>query len=98
MRRIAFEHDLNWQDKLIADITKEPANVYLWRDGKGALRHWAVSLERSFIGDMAQSLAQIKFRLDKQITQIGEVDGAPVLSITLSPRRELRFGLDLTPV
>ena len=89
LRRLTFEHDLTLQDKLFANIAREPAEVLLWRDGKGALRHWAIALERSFIGDLSLALAKIKFNLDKQITQIGEVDGAPVLAIKLSSRREL---------
>ncbi|WP_162845159.1 DUF2138 family protein [Hydromonas duriensis] len=93
IRRISFEHELNWQDNLVQSIAQSPADIYLWRDSSSALRYWAIAFERKGLTAVAQQLAQIKLNADKQLSQIGSVkvdgDEVPVLQMKLSPRRNM---------
>ncbi len=93
VRRISFEHDLNWSDQLIAHIGDAPADVYLWRDGTHALRYWALSMQRDYLLNAAQQLAQLKFAADRQITEVGHVnidgDQVAILKLNLSSKRNM---------
>ena len=92
VRRIAYEHQLAWSDRLIAAVLDEPAEVALWRDGKGALRHYAVVMRRNALATVMQEAATIALK-DRQLTRAGEVrvGGAavPVYALELNPRRTL---------
>ncbi|WP_410209829.1 DUF2138 family protein [Aquirhabdus sp.] len=93
IRRLSFEHDLNWSDNLLKNIAAAPADVYLWRDGTHALRYWALSIERDPLLTVAQQLAQMKLVADRQITEVGRInvdgDEIPLLKIALSSQRSL---------
>lgn len=93
IRRLSFEHDLNWSDSLLKNIASAPADVYLWRDGTHALRYWALSIERDPLISVAQQLAQLKLVADKQLTEVGRVsvdgDKIPLLKIALSTKRSM---------
>ncbi len=95
IRRLSFEHDLNWSDNLLKNIASAPADVYLWRDGTHALRYWALSIERDPLISVAQQLAQMKLVADKQMTEVGRVtvdgDKIPLLKIALSTKRSMVF-------
>ena len=93
MRRISFEHALNWSDTLLKNIAEAPADIYMWHDDSHALRYWALSLERDQLSAVAQKLATLKLTADKQLQQIGSVrlgsESIPVLQLSLSPRRQM---------
>ncbi len=36
MRRISFEHELNWTDSVIKNIADAPADIYMWHDDSRA--------------------------------------------------------------
>lgn len=93
MRRISFEHDLNWSDELLKNIADAPADIYMWHDDSHALRYWALSLARDPFTTIAQKLLTLKFTVDKQVLEIARIsiDGntVPVLQVSLSPRRQM---------
>ena len=93
IRRLSFEHDMNWSDHLFQNMASAPADVYLWRDGTHALKYWALSIERDPLVSVAQQLAQMKLAADKQITEVGRVkvdgDSIPLLKISLSSKRSM---------
>ncbi|MGB4811351.1 MAG: DUF2138 family protein [Methylophilaceae bacterium] len=95
MRRISFEHELNWSDALLKNIADAPADVYMWHDDSHALRYWALSMERDSLTTVAQSLAKIKLAADQQLHEIGHVniggDDVPVLQVSLSASRQMVF-------
>lgn len=95
MRRISFEHELNWSDTLLKNIADAPADLYMWHDDSRALRYWALSLERDAFSTVAQSLAKLKLTADKQVHEIGRVsisgDDVPVLQVSLSASRQMVF-------
>lgn len=91
IRRIAYEHDLDLGDKLVSLLLDRQADVYLWRDGKGALRHQVLTLQRDTVVGMAEKLLKVMLKGDRQLQKLGEfaIGGAivPVLALKLSPRR-----------
>ena len=93
IRRLSFEHDMNWSDHLFQNMASAPTDVYLWRDGTHALKYWALSIERDPLVSVAQQLAQMKLAADKQITEVGRVkvdgDSIPLLKISLSSKRSM---------
>ena len=95
MRRISFEHELNWSDTLLKNIADAPADLYMWHDDSHALRYWALSMERDSLATVAQSLAKLKLAADKQLHEIGRVsiggDDVPVLQVSLSASRQMVF-------
>lgn len=97
MRRISFEHQLNWKDNLLQSLAQSPADIYLWRDSSGALGYWAIGIERNGLKGVAQQIAKIKLNMDKQLSQIGSIkvdgDKVSVLQIKLSPRRTMVFAV-----
>lgn len=95
LRRISFEHELNWTDTLLKNIADAPADVYMWHDDSHALRYWALSMERDSLVTVAQSLAKLKLAADKQLLEIGRVsiggDDVPVLQVSLAANRQMVF-------
>jgi uncharacterized protein YfaA (DUF2138 family) len=91
LRRIAYEHDLQWQDKLLAWVLDEPAEIAVWRDGKGALAHYMIALSRNELAKALQGAATIALK-DSQLTKALDIrvggDDVPVLA--------LRYGRDRT--
>lgn len=91
LRRIAYEHDLDLNDKLLSFLLSRPADVLLWRDGKGALRHYAVALQGDALTGLAANMAKVVAGQDNQLSKIGEFSigatAVPVYALKLSPRR-----------
>ena len=91
LRRIAYEHDMQWQDKLLAWVLDEPAQVAVWRDGKGALSHYLVAVSRNELARVVQSAVTLALK-DSQLTKAVDLrvdgDDVPVLA--------LRHGRDRT--
>jgi uncharacterized protein YfaA (DUF2138 family) len=91
LRRIAYEHDLDLNDKLLALLLSRPTDVYLWRDDKGALRRYALALQGNMLTALAASVAKVVEGEDKQLSRLGSFNigqtEVPVYRLTLSPRR-----------
>lgn len=91
LRRIAYEHELDLGDQLVSVLLDRPADVLLWRDGKGALRHYALLLQRDLVVGLAEKMVKVAAAGDRQLTQIGEFrigdTTVPVLALEVSPRR-----------
>ncbi len=92
VKRIAYEHQLAWTDRILASALDEPAEVAMWRDGRGALRHFAIVMRRNLLtklmqqaGTVAMSDAQLK-RAGKLTLAKGEAD---IFALELNPRRTL---------
>lgn len=90
IKRIAYEHELDWTDRILVSVLNEPAEIALWRDGRGALRHYAVVIHRNALGKMLQQAATVALK-DSQLTSAGEIDTArgkaTVFALQLNPRR-----------
>lgn len=79
LRRIAYEHDLTWGDRLIRSVLDEPAEVALWRDGNGALRHYAIAVSRGKLARLLEEAGKVALK-DSQLRVAGKlrVDGDSV--------------------
>ncbi|MBB2495471.1 DUF2138 domain-containing protein [Aquipseudomonas ullengensis] len=89
LRRIIYEHDLQLRDNLLDELLDQPAEVALWRDAGGRLKHFLVVIERGGLAKALEPLAKVALD-DSQLSQAGEfiVDGAPV------PFYRLRYNND----
>lgn len=92
IKRIAYEHNLEWPDKILEAVFNEPAELAFWRDGKGALRHYALVMRRNTLAKVLQQAATVAAS-DSQLKLAGEIGGfghkASVLALEISPRRTL---------
>lgn len=92
IKRIAYEHQLGWTDQILASALNEPAEVALWRDGKGALRHFAVVMRRNALSKVIQEAAAVALK-DNQLKVAGEIatarGKATAYALELNPRRTL---------
>lgn len=89
LRRIIYEHDLQLRDNLLDELLDQPAEVALWRDAGGRLKHFLVVIERGGLAKTLEPLAKVALD-DSQLSQAGEflVDGASV------PFYRLRYNND----
>lgn len=90
LRRIAYEHDLQWKDDLLSWVLDQPAEVALWRGEDGRLRHWIIALSRPQLVKVLQEVATAAIN-DRQLSVAGQltVDGKPadVFAFEYSPNR-----------
>ena len=79
LRRIIYEHDLQLRDNLLDELLDQPAEVALWRDAGGRLRHFVVLIQRGGLAKVLEPLAKVALD-DTQLSQAGAfmVDGAAV--------------------
>lgn len=84
LRRIAYEHTLQWNDKVLQHLLNEPAEVALWRAPDGTLKHFVISMRRNALARMVQEAATIAGK-DNQLKLVAEMriagDKVPLLSL-----------------
>lgn len=85
LRRIAYEHELGWGDQLIRMVLDQPAEVALWRDGDGSLKHFAIAVSRSQLTRLLEEAGKVALK-DTQLKIAGglRVDGDTVQVYALS--------------
>ncbi|HCC0886618.1 TPA: DUF2138 domain-containing protein [Salmonella enterica] len=59
LQRIIFEHQLTLKDSLIHELLDQPAQIALWRDGKGKLNHFIMVIHRGGLAKMLEPLAHV---------------------------------------
>jgi uncharacterized protein YfaA (DUF2138 family) len=94
LRRIAYEHELNWGDQLLRMVLDQPAEVALWRDADGSLKHYAIAVSRNQLTRLLEEAGKIALK-DTQMTVAGSlrVDGdkVPVYALNYAYQRTLLF-------
>jgi uncharacterized protein YfaA (DUF2138 family) len=94
LRRIAYEHELGWGDQLIRMVLDEPADVALWRDADGSLKHFAIAVSRNNLTRLLEESGKIALK-DSQMTIAGslKVDGdkVPVYALAYAHKKTLLF-------
>jgi uncharacterized protein YfaA (DUF2138 family) len=92
LRRLAYEHDLQWNDRLLGWVFDEPAEIAFWRDAKGAVAHTLVAISRNNLAKVLQEAATVALK-DSQLTQAAEIrvdgDKVPVLALRYGRDRSL---------
>lgn len=90
LKRIAYEHDLDLSDKIVSTVLDEPAQVLYWRDGHGALRHYALIIRQSIWTKIFKNLA-LAATDDTQLKIAGHLstpDGkVAIYALEVSPRK-----------
>ncbi|HEX7910541.1 MAG TPA: DUF2138 domain-containing protein [Paraburkholderia sp.] len=91
LRRLAFEHQLDWRDELIRRVFDEPAHVLLWRSPDGRLGYWVMSMHRNGFAKLLQGLGNVAAS-DAQLSQVAKLAGdVPVYALKLAVGRTLLF-------
>ncbi|MDR2189132.1 MAG: DUF2138 family protein [Azonexus sp.] len=79
LRRIAYEHELDFPEKLLESVFDEPAEVALWRDDGGRLKDFVVVLSRNTLARVIQALLPVAAKAtDIQLSLVGKLDGTDV--------------------
>lgn len=94
LRRIAYEHELGWGDQLLRMVLEQPAEVALWRDADGSLKHFAIAVSRSQLTRLLEEAGKIALK-DTQMTVAGSLrvggDQVPVYALNYAYQRTLLF-------
>ncbi|MBN3806352.1 DUF2138 domain-containing protein [Paraburkholderia sp. Ac-20336] len=91
LRRLAFEHQLDWRDELLRRVFDEPAHVLLWRLPDGRLGNWVMSIHRNGLAKLLQGLGNVAAS-DAQLSQVAKLPGdVPVYALKLAVGRTLLF-------
>ncbi|HEY4295352.1 MAG TPA: DUF2138 family protein, partial [Paraburkholderia sp.] len=91
LRRLAFEHQLDWRDELLRRMFDEPAHVLLWRSPDGRLGYWVMSLHRNGLAKLLQGFGNVAAS-DAQLSQVAKLSGdVPVYALKLAVGRTLLF-------
>lgn len=73
LRRLAYEHDLDLHERFLATLLAAPAEVALWRAGKGRPEHFVATLERGALAKLSEALAKIALD-DRQLKVVARFD------------------------
>lgn len=91
LRRLAFEHQLDFGDELMRRVFDEPAHVLLWRSPDGRLGYWIMSMRRNGLAKLLQGLGNVAAS-DTQLSQVAKLSGdVPVYALKLAVGRTLLF-------
>ncbi|TWI70275.1 uncharacterized protein YfaA (DUF2138 family) [Pseudoduganella lurida] len=94
LRRIAYEHELNWGDQLIRTVLDQPADVALWRDADGRLQHFAIAVSRNGLTKVLEEAGKVALK-DSQLKIAGELgvdgDDVKVFALEYAQGRTLLF-------
>ena len=74
LKRLAFEHQLNWGDRVLATLMDAPGELSLWRDDKGRPEHFMLVVQQNLVTQLVQQLGRV-VATDSQLSLIDEVDG-----------------------
>jgi|GEM_PF-69288 len=91
VRRLAFEHDLNWRDELIKRVFDEPSRVLLWRSPDGRLGYWVMTMRRNGLAKLIQAMGNVAAG-DSQLSKVATLSGdVPVYALKLAVGHTLLF-------
>ncbi|WP_322055405.1 DUF2138 family protein [Paraburkholderia bannensis] len=91
VRRLAFEHDLDWRDELIKRVFDEPSRVLLWRSPDGRLGYWVMTMRRNGLAKLMQAVGNVAAG-DTQLSQAATLSGGvPVYALKLAVGHTLLF-------
>jgi uncharacterized protein YfaA (DUF2138 family) len=84
LRRIAFEHKLNFPERVLESVFDEPAEIALWRDDAGRLKDFVITLSRNHLARAIQTLLPAAVKAaDMQLSSAGNLDGTGVEILAL---------------
>ena len=94
IRRLAYEHKLDLSDRFLATLLAAPAEIGVWRGGKGRPEHFVAVIERGVLGKLSETLARIVAN-DQQIKLAGTLKAIgteiPIYALDYGGGRRLAF-------
>ncbi len=94
IRRLAYEHDLDLNDRFLATLLAAPAEVVFWRGAKGRPEYFIASVERGTLGKLSQAIAKI-VSSDRQLKLAAKLsvngDSVPFYTLSQGGGRNLAF-------
>lgn len=94
LRRMAYEHKLSLGDRFLSLLLAGPAEVAIWRSGKGRPEYYVARLERGVLAKLTETLARIALD-DRQLKQLGQFslagDTVTVYALEYGGGRTLAF-------
>ncbi|MFC4157799.1 DUF2138 family protein [Chitinimonas lacunae] len=93
LRRIAYEHQLDFADRALAWVLDAPFDMALWRGEDGRLEHWLINARRSGTRQLIEWAARVALN-DRQLRQVGELplsDGGTTPLYEFHYRRDARL-------
>lgn len=94
VRRVAYEHELQWGDHVLRTLLDEPADIAFWRGGSGAIEQFAIAADRGSLASLLMQAGKLKFEdnnLRELFTLRVDGDDVPVYALGYSNGRELVF-------
>lgn len=73
LKRLAYDHQLTWSDRLVATVIDAPAELSFWRDAKGRPEYFMLVLRQNTATQALQQLAKVGLP-DDQLSVAGEID------------------------
>lgn len=96
LRRIAYEHKLEFGDEVIRRVLDEPAEVALWRGDRGRLQYWALVSQRNGLSRLLQGIANVALD-DSQLRKVGQIkvdgDDTTLYALAYGYQRNLLFAV-----
>jgi len=84
LRRIAFEHKLDFPERLLESVFDEPGEIALWRDDVGRLKDFVIVLSLNPLARIIQTLLPaVAKAADIQLSSAGMLDGTDVEILVL---------------
>ena len=79
LNRMAFDHNLSLQEKLVQKILSEPSEFYVWKGETGKPDYWMLVTQNTYWSEFGQVLAKIALN-DSQLIEAGKlkIDGSQV--------------------
>ena len=84
LRRIAYEHKLDFPERVLESVFDANAEVALWRDDAGRLKDFLIVLSRNQLARAIQTLLPAVVKAtDMQLSSAGKLDGTDVEILVL---------------
>lgn len=91
LRRLAFEHRLDWREALMRRVFDEPSRVLMWRSPDGRPGYWILSMRRNGLAKLMQGVGNVAVT-DNQLAEVGTLSGdVPVYALRLAGARTVLF-------
>jgi uncharacterized protein YfaA (DUF2138 family) len=91
LRRLAFEHQLDWREEVLRRVFDEPSRVQMWRSPDGRPRYWILSMRRNGLVKLMQGIGNVA-AADTQLTEVAKLlGGVPVYALKLAVGRTVLF-------
>ena len=71
LRRLAYEHKVGIEDRFLSMLLAGPAEIGIWRSGKGRPEHFVARLERGVLARLSEAFARIALD-DRQLKLVGK--------------------------